>query len=1109
MITTTDNQDLSQVYNDRAQTASNTNDAAEMEAWLHDMESADRVGAPVKVEPVFEYPVEGRPLPEPKPARVKTDDTLGRPQPKGGKDSMIKQAAGGVEDAMANSGLFGLIDPMAQWLNDNVYDTRYGRIEAPNTTPGKLVRGLSEFFTGFVPALKGLRAAGMTGNIAAPMLAGAIADFTVRSPHEGRLADLWNEFGLPKNVLTEYLKSDPSDTATEARFKNAVEGVGLGAATEGVIQGARLLRAARGAPGVKKAEDAILKQKYGEVAEEDFLRVVGDSKKNAVEVVPVKDIPDGPNLDPRALIRGGKGKVASEDFGVYVNFARFDEPEQIKFAIGKMAEAGKGQIDEATRGVITQKETQALADELGMTVQDIMTRRKGQPFNAEEAVAARNLWAASGEKLVELAKLANKGGPTELFAFRRQMAVHSAIQAEVIGARTETARALASWKIEAKGGIERARAIEQVMSASGGGDTAKEMARRLAILAEEGADPAAIGRFAQRGFAANSVDAVKAVWINGLLSSPKTHVVNTMSNTIVAFQQIYERGAAGYIREFTGGEGVVNGEAVAMAFGMVESLKDAFRLSAKALRTGETGLGFNKIDLPRTNPVSSEAFRISKESGLGRTVDFLGTATGVPGRLLQAEDEFFKTIGYRMELRAQALRTATQEGHKGADLAKRISDIVDNPPEHIRINAADAALYNTFTSEVGWFGRSIMGLRNADHPANPLMFVLPFVRTPVNIARYAFERTPLAPLVGQWRADIAAGGARQDLALARMATGTSIMAVAMDLADSGLCSGKGPGEGEGGRREALQRQGWMPYSCKVGDRWYSYNRADPFGMTMGFASDISEAMRKGEIDQDDVDEWYEVAAMAIATVSQVTISKTYLEGFANFVEVMMEPKRRSRQYIQDLMASFLPMTSGMAAVKNVFDPVSREAESPAQAVQARIAGLSDNLPPRRNLWGEEMTSSSGLGKLYDAFSPVASREQKNSPVDREMVRMGMNTERIGKKSQFNGVEMNMRFYPSVYDEYVKQSGNELKHPAWGMGAKDYLNAVVSGTHPLSAAYKMLGDEGRRNFIQTTIQDYRKLAQQKVLGDPKFSGFAKEHAYLQSMQQQNRMPILGE
>ena len=57
---------------------------------------------------------------------------------------------------------------------------------------------------------------------------------------------------------------------------------------------------------------------------------------------------------------------------------------------------------------------------------------------------------------------------------------------------------------------------------------------------------------------------------------------------------------------------------------------------------------------------------------------------------------------------------------------------------------------------------------------------------------------------------------------------------AMDLADKGLITGEGfRGGKDTGTQEAQERQGVMQYSIKVGDRWYSYNRADPFGMTMG------------------------------------------------------------------------------------------------------------------------------------------------------------------------------------------------------------------------------------------------------------------------------------
>lgn len=1135
-----DTEDLGQLYVTKSTGSAQASDAQAVEEWYRSFQADQGNPRPPLIEPVDtdQKIGKGRPLPEAPPARIDTEDPLGQravPEDKQGTVGKVVrnvaeipgQALAGVNDAVENAfSLFdnisgGTLGSMTNWLNDNVANLDFNVVPAARTGTGEFTRKVTEFLTGFVTGSKYLKGVGVTNAAVKGVGAGMIADFVTRNPYEGRLADLWNDIGLPKNVLTEYLHSNPDDAPSEARFKNTLEGAGLGVLAEGIFRGARLLRNLISQPGVKEAEDVMLKARYGEITDAEFSKFVGDPSKPGIEIRTRKPsvagekvktaMEGGPDLEPRALIRRSNypEKMLPENFEVYINFAAMDTPEKIKFAIGKMAEASRGQIDDATRGVVSQKETERLADAMGMSVTDLLQRRKGQAFNAEEALAARQLWVTSGEQLVDAAKAAAKANasPLDHFAFRKMMAVHSAIQNEVLGARAEAGRALNSWKIDAKGGIERARAIQQVMGAMGGPEASAEMARRIAILAEVG-DPAALARIAEKGAGAATADAIKEVWVNGLLSSPKTHVVNTTSNTLVAFQQIYERMAAGGIRQLVGGEGVEMMEGLAMTHGMVESVKDAFRAAAKSLKTGETGYAFNKIDLPHPNALSADALQISKGTGLGRFVDFLGTATNVPGRLLGAEDEFFRTIGYRMNVRAEALRTATQEGLAGEKMLARYKELVDNPSEAIRINAADAALYQTFTNETGAFGRWVMGARNVDGWMGfGMNLVLPFVRTPVNIARYSFERTPFAPLVGQWRADIAAGGARADLALARMSTGTAIMLAAMDMADRGIISGDGPRGQDKEVREALQRQGWQPYSVKVGDRWHSYNRMDPFGMTMGFAASITEAVKKGEIDQDQVDEWWEVTAMAIAAVSQVTVSKTYLEGFAKAIEVVSDPKRYSKQYVQDLFASFLPATSLSNAVKNVVDPVQREAETPMEAVQARIAGLSDKLTPRRDLWGREISSESGLGKAWDFLTPSASKQQVDSPIDREIVRLGQGPDRINKRSSFGGVQANFRFWPKAYDDYVKLAGNDLKHPAWNMGAKDFLDAVVTGKHPLSAAWNVMSDESQRDFIRSSVSEYRKLAQQHVLQMPEHRGFAQEIERLQEINRGMKMPVL--
>lgn len=772
---------------------------------------------------------------------------------------------------------------------------------------------------------------------------------------------------------------------------------------------------------------------------------------------------------------------------VFINFGKISTADDIKAVMGQMADAFASKIDAARRGVQDNETTARLADQLGMSVGDLLARRKGAPFNAEQALAARQLWASSAEKLMAVAGKAAgpNAGPIDQYNFRKMLAVHYAIQAEVVGARTETARALQAWSIPAGSNAEKLRQVETLLAGMGGEKASAEVARRLALLQAGNPDPGAMSAFVRKAWAATSLDVVREAWVNALLSSPKTHVVNVMSNTGVMFQAIYERKAAESLSGFVGTEGgVVPGEAAAMAYGLIEGAKDAFRLAAKALKTGESSLGLTKT-AERQPAISAAGLDLDEAGTAGRFVDLLGELVRVPTRALGAEDEFFKSIGYRMELRAQALRLATQEGRRGADLPRRIEDIMLSPPEFIRMNAADSALYNTFSNAPGEFGKSILKLREA---APLTAFVLTFVKTPVNIARYSFERSPLAPLVGQWRDDIAAGGARKDLALARMGTGSMIMLTAADLADRGVISGAGPDDP--GEREALSRQGWQPFSVRIGDRWYSYNRTDPFGMTIGLASDLAYLVKRHDIEPDEVDEISEVVGAAIAAVSRNAVSKTYLKGVADFMEMVADPERYSADYINNFLASFVPAASGFAV--NVMGDGNRETMDAMQAVQARIPGLAAKLPPRRDLWGAERKGESGLGGAYDALSPIQANQIRPSPIDGEMQSLNLNVRRITKKIDWSGVPVDLRDWPAVYDAYVRLAGNELKHPAWNLGAKDYLDAVVSGRHELSPLYRMYSDGeqgGKAGFIEKTIEEYRKLARAAIVADPQFSDFA--------------------
>lgn len=965
----------------------------------------------------------------------------------------------------------------------------------PESTTGNVVKGVAQFLAGFGvagKALKGWKATTKTGQVGKAMTQGAIADATFFDPHEERLSNLIEKYPQLQNPVSEYLAADPTDSKAEGRFKNALEGLGLGVAAEGMFKAMKVMRSAMvvkrqqadqsrvpGAPDemppqVEEAEmRALLGERldgpHGSKPEGDGQAQAGETGSQESQLTPPG--PDDLQRPP-------------EDPQTFINFARIDEPEDIKATMQRMADHFKEDVDNARRGEHRSFAQMELDANQVDAFETLMTRRQGEPLNAEQSIAARQLWAASSNRLTTLAKSAAEN-PSEanLFAFRKMVSTHQAIQNEVIAARTETARALASWRIPAGSSAERFMEIDKVLTTNGGTKLAREMATRVAALAEKGMHKE-LESFIQKGAWARTRDAMLEAWINGLLSGPKTHMVNMLSNTSVIFQQMYERHTAAKIAMVLGDEQSVKlGEATAQFFGMLSGLKDGMRYSVKAFKTGESGFGLGKVEVQSEdfpNAISSEAFNISNTSALGRTVDLMGSAIRIPTRALAAADEFFKTIGYRMELNALALRQATNEVNSGKvpseQLKQRVGEILENPPQSIKLAAIDQATYQTFTNKPGELAQLISEAKGKFPVLNIL---LPFVRTPANIMRYTFERTPLAPLMKQHRADLQAGGARRDLALAKVATGTTIMMMVADMAMNGEITGKGPSDRA--KRGAEMRQGWQPYSVKVDDRYFAYNRLDPIGMTMGLAADMVDILANDEYGTEPQKTMEGISVAVAMSIANNTMSKTYLSGLAEFFEAMSDPERYGDNYFQRLASSLVP--TGVGEVARAQDPYMRHAGTMVESMMRKVPGLSDELPMRRNLWGEPITYQSGLGATYDAFSPIYSKSKKPSAIDQEILRLEANITMPQKRISFDGVTVDMTRYPEAYSRYLQLAGNELKHPAWKMGAKELLNKLVTGKHPLSQVYQVRSDGpdgGKADYIKKTINEYRALARDQLL-----------------------------
>ncbi len=175
------------------------------------------------------------------------------------------------------------------------------------------------------------------------------------------------------------------------------------------------------------------------------------------------------------------------------------------------------------------------------------------------------------------------------------------------------------------------------------------------------------------------------------------------------------------------------------------------------------------------------------------------------------------------------------------------------------------------------------------------------------------------------------------------------------------------------------------------------------------------------------------------------------------------------------------------------DPYARVAYDMGSTIRRRTPGLSKDLPLNTDVWGRPIDYRSDIGGLYDALSPVyVSTSDKAEPIDKELNRLEKYISKPSKKTNFNGIMVDLKRYPHAYAELVRLSGNEMTETTLGVpidingrGLKDTLNDLVTGKHPLSFDYEMRtdgSDGGKAQMIQSIVTKFQRAARDKVLKD---------------------------
>jgi hypothetical protein len=673
------------------------------------------------------------------------------------------------------------------------------------------------------------------------------------------------------------------------------------------------------------------------------------------------------------------------------NFAKMDISRAVKGAIRIINRVQQERIEEHTRGTRTFKETSEAA--LGLlksgevSAEKILQYGEGTTLNAEQMTAARHVEMSSAEALYRLARQVKAENPNiPEGTLRGHVAVQAGLGRNVLGVKAEGGRAMES--LRHKVGPDPASPIlpEQLREFA---ETVRPdlTEAELADMILRLKSPDRIRRWAA---GIGKVPGVLEELSYGVrLSNPLTHSRNVLSAAVTPFMAVTERFVGEFAHHLVNNPllpnaktGVVHGEALAMTHGGIRAIRSAW-LVAREMAKGELEpvFGPSIFDSPREAAITAKNFGM-EASPIASTIDWLGKIIRSPSRALVAEDAFAKVIHFEMERAAQTVRTAMREGLQGQALTNRIAELDRNPTEAILRHSLEASKTGTFTKEFesNWM-RSLQGVTN---PTLMRVTITPFFRTPMRIAEYANDRTPgLNLLSSAIREDIATGGARRDLAVAKTMTGAALIGTFMYAANSNLITGNGPKDPQ--LRKMWELRGWRPKSIynPTNKTYYSYDGLEPISSIMGFSADIASFA-------DSIPEvgMGEAVSALILSQWQNLASKNFAETMADVVGALEDPNtEKALNVIRKNLAQWVP--GAVSAARGQVDDTMREVNSIVDAWKDRIPGLSSTLPPRRNpMTGEKIIRSQApLSLINPFFESVDSKDPVMSEVVRNRIKL--------------------------------------------------------------------------------------------------------------------------
>lgn len=785
-----------------------------------------------------------------------------------------------------------------------------------------------------------------------------------------------------------------------------------------------------------------------------------------------------------------------------------DTPEQVKQAVDEMARVYKKQLDAGTltpgsRGTIPNALAQRLGQHLGLTEQDVLNRTRGSVGAVEHVFAYADIMDAAKTRAMQSLEFYNSGVKSFEKELLEDIDRYVQVGYQLDGLLEELGRGLqAAGHPNVSGLTQGFRGFVgpfEMLKTHGAlnGDSVAAMVKEVGL---EGA--AGIGKAVQK---AGLWDMVAEVTYGFTLSNPRSNIVNVASSSVVnPILSIMTRNIA----ETVGSGAVIDGEARAMLFGYFSGVQRMARAVAQTYREGgainlmrsirdvkpvagsadKSGVGKAAITGENVSALMPRPFQFDPNGWLGKLVDGAGAAIRTPSLLMELGDHFSYAVNYDMAMHARAFREGVKLGKDGKDLEAFIAKEILNPSPEIKREAEQFAQHEIFKSIIdGHGGKIVDGL---NHPA--LRPFITFVKAPVNIFRYNLEGVPLMNrALKSVRADMEAGGARRDLAQAKMMLGGTMAALAGMLASQDVITGNGP---DNPKLRNLWLIDHQPYSIRLPgmNEWASYRYFDPVASWFGMAADATHFMA---FDKDELTygEW--AMSIVLGFMRNFT-DKTYTRDTFEFLDQLtVRPGENAetaldslKRYMDKKVTTYVPFSSLSRAVRNAVDPYVREAFTLQEKIKNSIPGWSKDLPERLDFFGDPI-----VNPRFNSFLPFPLKDNTGDDVIDELIRIRAN---VGMPSKvFDGEDLTSQ----EYHDLVEARGKKIKQYT----GKDLRETLIDVFNSEVYRSNQTTDAARKLMVESTVEGINQAAY-AIMADP--SG-ANNPRFVKHLQAQKKAEAL--